>query len=281
MWSFAIIVNKLFTILLLPFRLMHPLVGLLVISIVTGILMVWLFGKTSDQNAIHKYKNRLKAHIAEIWLFRDDLIQMLLAVVRVLGNTGIYFLNSLRPLVFMFIPILIVMVMLGVRYEHRPFHAGDTATVASVVSDAAWTRGDAVSLIGSEGVEVISPPLRIPQLLEINWKIRLLKPGIHTITLQTPNGLHAKDISVIDHTGNSYPLEPCAAARGQMASADFLLFPVEPPLPGDSGLESITVKDWPKRDLNLFGLSVNWLIFFFIISMVAGFALKDTIGVEV
>jgi uncharacterized membrane protein (DUF106 family) len=88
MWIIASIVNSLFGIILAPFRSMHPAVGLFVVSIITGIVMVFIFGKTSNQDAIRRAKGRVKAHIAEIWLFRNDLGQMLLAALRVFGTTG-------------------------------------------------------------------------------------------------------------------------------------------------------------------------------------------------
>ena len=125
MWSFALVINGIFNVIFAPFAGMHPAIGLLVISVVTGIVMLLIFGKTSNQRAIRHAKGKLKAHISEIWLFRDDLPQMLIAFVRVMGNTGRYFLHSLRPLIFIMLPVVIIMVMLGVRYQHRPFRPGD------------------------------------------------------------------------------------------------------------------------------------------------------------
>jgi uncharacterized membrane protein (DUF106 family) len=281
MWGMATFFNKIFDGILYPFKAMHPSIGLLVISIIAGLIMVWIFGKASNQKAILLYKNRLKAHIAEIWLFRDNLIQMLLAVLRVLGNTGIYFLNSLRPMVVMLVPILIIMVMLGVRYEHRMMLPGETVIVSSVVDDAAWARGDAVTLTGSDGVEVISPALRIPQKNEIDWKVRAVKPGTHTVTLNTPSGTVTKEVHIAADMAEAKPLHALASARGRMFSSAFLLFPVERPLPGDCGISKLELSGLPTRDLELFGLSVNWLVLFFIVSMIAGFSIKDLIGVEV
>ena len=281
MWVVASILNRLFDGILFPFKSMHAAIGLLVVSIIAGLIMVWIFGKASNQKAIHLYKNRLKAHIAEIWLFRDDLLQMLLAVTRVLGNTCFYFLNSMRPMVVLLIPVFVIMVMLGVRYEHRPLLPGETVIVSALVEDIAWTRGDQVKLIGSEGVEVVSPPLRIPQKMGIDWKVRAVKPGTHTVSLVTPTGTLTKEFIVAANMAAAKPLRPLATARGRTLSSDFLLFPAEPPLPGDCGIRKLATSGWPRRDLNLFGLSMNWLVLFFVVSMVAGFSIKDLIGVEV
>jgi len=278
MWSLAVIVNAIFGALFAPFRAMHPAIGLIVVSIVTGIVMLFIFGRTSNQGAIHRVKNRLKAHIAEIWLFRDDLPQMLAAIGRVLGRTGGYLAHSLRPLLFIMVPVLVIMVMLGVRYQHRPLMPGETATVAVFVSDDAWTRDDAVHLEATDGIEVVTAPLRIPERGEIDWRIRALRAGDERLTLVTPRGRQEKRILVRDGGG---PLTTIAPGRGKAFSAEFLTFPIEPPLPGSAGIRSFKVIDWPVRELHIAGLKVHWLVGFFVVSLVAGFAVKGLFGVEV
>lgn len=278
MWALASVFGKLFDVLLAPFRGMHPAVGLAVISVITGVIMLVIFGKASNQKAIKRAKGLLKAYIAEIWLFRDDLLQMVLAVVRVVANTGRYFAHSLRPLIFILIPVLIIMVMLGVRYEHRPFQPGEEAVLAVQLDDPTWARGDVVELTGSTGVEVISPALRIPQQAEIDWQIRITEPGEHTLTLRTPGGEESKQILASLEAG---PLTSIAAARGRTFSEAFLLFPAEPPVSVESGIRKIDIRGWPTRELKVFGLGAHWLIFFFVVSLVAGFAVKGLFGVEV
>jgi hypothetical protein len=277
MWVIAIVANAIMGAILAPFRTL-PGLGLLIVSVLTGIVMLLIFGKTSNQKAIRGAKARVKAHVAEIWLFKDNLGQMLLATVRVFGHTGRYFFHSLRPLIFIFVPVLIIMVMLGVRFAHRPFRPAESAVVAVTVDDAAWARDTSVSLTGSDGVEIVTPALRIPDKREIDWRIRVREAGTHQITVTTPRGSVTKKIEARE---NSRLLVPLAASRGRTFSAAFLEYPVEPPLPASSGVREIRVVDWPGRDLRFLGLSVNWLVAFFIVSMIAGFAVKDLFGVEV
>jgi hypothetical protein len=264
MWAISSVVNTIFSAIFAPFRALHPAIGLVALSVITGVVMLLIFGKTSNQSAIRSAKGRLKAHIAEIWLL----------------HTGRYFAHSLRPLLFVFIPVMLILVMLGARYEHRPFRAGERAIVAVHVSDPAWASGDRVTLTGTDGVAVSSAPLRIPARGEIDWEIRAQAPGTHSLTLQTPAGTETKQVFVAPGDGPT-PLTPIAAARGRAFSSRFLEAPVEAPLAASSGLRSIDVLGWPKRELTMFGLKVNWLLGFFVISLVAGFAVKDLFGVEV
>jgi len=277
MWVIAVVANAIMSAILAPFRSV-PAIGLLIVSIVTGIVMLLIFGKTSNQSAIRHAKAKLKAHIAEIWLFRDDLAQMLLATLRVLGHTARYFLNSLRPMVFILVPVLIIMVTLGVRFAHRPFRPEESAVVAVFLDDAAWTRDQSVRLTAPVGIEVVSPALRIPARREIDWRIRVARAGTHQLTVSTPRGEVTKRIEVRQ---NTRPLTALAASRGRTFSAAFLEYPVEPPLPASTGVREIRVVGWPERELHVLGLKVHWLVVFFAVSLAAGFAVKDLFRVEV
>ena len=58
-------------------------------------------------------------------------------------------------------------------------------------------------------------------------------------------------------------------------------FPIERPLPAAAGIRSFEVRGWPRRELRVAGLAVHWLVGFFVVSLVAGFAVKGIFGVEV
>ena len=60
---------------------------------------------------------------------------------------------------------------------------------------------------------------------------------------------------------------------------DKLLYPGETPIPAGA-IESIEVLHEPLG-LDLFGWSVNWLVFFFVVSILAGFAFRRVMGVEI
>lgn len=299
MWEIASVLNAVCGVLLAPLRPLHPLAALAAVAVPAGVLMLLLFGRASNQRAIHGAKSRLKAHIAEIWLFRDDLLQMLLATLRVLAHTGRYFAHSLRPLLFILPPMLLLLVGLGVRYEHRPFLPGERAILAAKVKDPAWLEEGRVRLAGAEGCAVISPALRIPGRLqegegrspggrsleppgEVNWLIEARAPGRHELVLETPAGEVAKRVIVARDAGDAgKALPPQAPGRGAAFSGRFLQFPGEPPLPSDSGLQWIDVVGWPKRELTFLGLGVHWLVVFFVVSLAAALAVKDLFGVEV
>src|ERR1041384_4367270 len=50
-----------------------PFWSLVGISALAGVLMVWIFGKVSNQKAIEKTRGRLSAELIALRLFKDDL----------------------------------------------------------------------------------------------------------------------------------------------------------------------------------------------------------------
>ena len=59
-----------------------------------------------------------------------------------------------------------------------------------------------------------------------------------------------------------------------------LLYPGQAPIPQQSSIEEINVK-LPPQTVSMFGWDINWLVFFFIASLVAGYSLKGVFKVEV
>ncbi|UCH79104.1 MAG: hypothetical protein JSU81_03915, partial [Candidatus Coatesbacteria bacterium] len=71
MWYFNVAVTRLFDALLWPFQ-QWPAGGLVFVSVVTGVVMLLLFKVTSNQRAIRRTRDLMRAHMLAMRLFRDD-----------------------------------------------------------------------------------------------------------------------------------------------------------------------------------------------------------------
>jgi hypothetical protein len=54
------------------FEARHPLLSLGLISLLAGVVMLWVFRRVSNQGAIRVAKKRLQAHLYELRLFADE-----------------------------------------------------------------------------------------------------------------------------------------------------------------------------------------------------------------
>src|SRR4030088_2610864 len=95
--------------------LTSPLAIVIVVSLVVGLLMVVLFGYTSDQKAIGIAKDQLKAHLLAVRLYRDQIPVVMGSYGKILRGTGRYLKLAFKPLLYVIIPITLLIVQLD-RY---------------------------------------------------------------------------------------------------------------------------------------------------------------------
>jgi len=276
MWAFQNALTKAFDFILKPFELFPPLVGLLAVSAVTGVVMLLIFGRTSDQVRIARAKDRVKAHIMEMWIFRNDPRAMFLAIGGVARNILQYLRHSLRPIVFIFIPVLLIMVQLGIRYASGPVPVGTTARVTVELREGVRPTETPVTLESRLGARVMAPPLRVDSTGQIVWKVRAETRGPHTLTFATPTGTVTKGLAV----GPDPRVGKVTAISARSGTWDAFLYPSDAPIPEDSVVERIVI-EYPPRDLSVFRVNAHWLVVFFLASVIVGYALKGVFGIEV
>ncbi len=113
-----------------------PLVIVVLVSVVTGLLMVVVFRYTSDQKAIRLAKDKLKAHLLAVRLFQDQLPVVLRSYGRIFRGTVTYLRLAFRPLLFVIVPMTLLIVQLDHYLGLVPFHAGEAFLIATQISNA-------------------------------------------------------------------------------------------------------------------------------------------------
>ena len=117
----------------LRFRPTFPFFWVLAISIVIGLLMVIVFRYTSDQKAIGRAKDRLKAHLLAVRLFQDQLPVVMRAYGRILRGTGSYLRLAFTPLLIAILPITFLIVQLDRYFGWMPLQPAQTFLVEARV----------------------------------------------------------------------------------------------------------------------------------------------------
>ena len=266
--------GAIFDVVFAPFRTLGPWPGMIFISLATGIVMLLIFKKTSNQEAIKRAKNRIKAHLLEIRLYKSDTAAAFRAQGAMLGANFRYMGHAVRPMLVMFIPVLLILAQLNLRYGAASLRPGEQALVKVMLAEGVGAETTAASLRAPDGLVVETPPLRIGEEGEVDWRIRAEAPGLHRLTLDIGGATVEKLVSV----GQEMParVSPLRARKFM----DLFLYPGEKPLPKNSPVVKIEI-GFPAQRLPLFGGTVNWLVAFFVLSLVFGFALKGVFKVEI
>jgi hypothetical protein len=266
------IVTAAFDTVLHPFGQLSPIWGLAFISVVTGVVLVWLFGKISNQQRVRILKSSMNGHLLEVWIFRDQLRNVLRAERSLFWKTGKYLLCSLPAFCVLMIPALIVMVQLQARYGCQPLHPGGHVLLKVFAQDASTDRLADLQIRTPDGLIVETPPLRISQTSEVDFRIGAERPGNYPLTLEA-NGISVtKSLDV----GSSCCATVSAKRGGNLW--DRFGHPLESNLP--RGVISAVEVAYPTATVPVGPFQVSWIWPFLLISMAVGYALKGVLRVE-
>ncbi len=260
-----------------PFRTLPPIVGLSVVSLLAAVGMLLVFRATSNQPAIADVKRRIHAGIFEIRLFNDDLRAMFAAQLDILRHNFTYVRLSLTPMLWMFVPLLLLIAQLQFYYGYDGFAPGQSAVVKVRLKEGAGPPSGVAPVLGLEapsGLRVETPLVWIPSEREAAWRIGTERPGDYHLTVRLDGHSATKLVRVSEQVGWRTP------ERFQAGFLNEVLYPTEAPIEANVPIESIKLA-YPEREIDLFGYSVHWMIAFFMLSLVFAFALKSRFGVVI
>ena len=269
------IFDTVFDVIFAPFVEIDTIWGMLAVSFFFFFLMLLIFKATSNQSGIKKAKNRVKAHFLAIRLYRDDIGLMFETMRNILASNGQYLKTSMRPMLFLIVPVALVLIHVGARYEYRPLEVGESTVVTAQLDKSVSEESlRAIDLILPEGLIVETDPVRVVQLREISWRIKAVKEGTYQIGFRGgDNRVITKQIVVKNALASLSP----QVAKSNLAVT--LLNPSEASLPDDSHFASIFVQ-YPVRTFELLGFASHWLVAFFLFSLLFAFSLKGFMRVE-
>jgi uncharacterized membrane protein (DUF106 family) len=261
--------------LLYPFRGFPPIVGLAVVSLLTSILLLIVFKKTSNQKALEAVKRKIHAGLFEIRLFNDDFRTILRAQLDILRHNLTYLRYSTLPMVWTLPPLVLLIAQLQFHYGYESLRPGHPALVkATLQGDAPGTK-PGLRLEAGAGLDVKEPAVWIPSLHEMAWRIEPVAAGDYEVKIVNGSETVTKTIRVMQDEDPVVRRSPIRV-RGFV---DELLYPAEPPLPSGE-LASVEVT-YPEAKVNVFGFELHWMIVYFALSIAFAFLLRGTFKVTI
>ncbi len=268
-----------FELALSPFRDLSPIVGLVVVSLLTAIAMLVIFKRTSNQDGIAAVKRRIHASLFEIRLFNDDLSAILRAQTEILRHNLTYLRLSAAPMLWTLPPLILVIAQLQFHYGYQGLEVGKSTLLKvelqTAGDDASWQEAPrpSLSLQTPAGMRVETRGVWIPSLSEMDWRVRPENRGDYTIDVILDGQSFSKSVTVSD---NVVLRSPSRLARGFLNQ---LLYPAEAALPAASPIRSITIT-YPEADVSVLGWPLHWMIVYFVLAIAFAFALRNTFKVQ-
>jgi hypothetical protein len=247
--------------------------GMVAVSLLTALLALVIFRYTSSQSGIRAVKDRLISHLLEVVLYRDELRVVLRAQVAILRDDVKYLGYALVPLAFMIVPVGVLLIQTDLRYGHRPLALGEQVIVGVKLRSAGGNLSR-VSLSASDGAEVETPPLTMPAIGEVDWRVRGVTAGDHELRFSVNGREFSKRIAIGERASRIAVLRVGGGAWQQF------LHPGEPPLPADGPVEWIQVS-YPGREMRALGWRMHWVWPWLVLTLALGYILKGPLRVQV
>jgi len=258
-----------------PLSVLGPPWTLFVISMLAGVLMLLIFRLTSNQAKIKEAKDKMQAHLLEVLLFKNSPRIILSAQKNLLRYNARYMRLAFTPMLFMILPVSLLLVHLDGWFGYRTLKTGESAIVSVKLSEEGPRLMSQISLEADKGLLVETPPLRIPETGEIDWRVRAEAPGDHYVTLRTADHTVQKKI-IVSQTGF------IRLSRSMVGSSlmDIILNPGDNPIEPGAFINKIEI-GYPAREIKILGWRSHWLVLFFVISVAGGFAFRKIMKTEI
>lgn len=249
-----------------------PLLLVLATSIVIGLLMVVVFRYTSDQKAIGRAKDRLKAHLLAVRLFQDQLPVVMRAYGRILRGTGSYLRLAFTPFLIAILPITFLIVQLDRYFGWLPLRPAQSFLVEARIEDPAALSEASLQL--PPELSSSAPAVHVPKDKQVVWRVVAERAGQYDIHVAAAGQAVSKQVVVAPGLARVSPVRLKGNFWERMFTSG------EPALADNSPVQSIAI-NYPPRVISFAWMEWNWIVLFFVVSLIAGFVFKSALGIQV
>jgi hypothetical protein len=257
---------------LAPIGLLPGWLSATLVAVATGAAMLVAFKYTSNQRAIKRVRRDIRANLLAVKLFKDNVAVGLRAQGRVLAGALRLLLLAVVPILVMTVPMVLLLAQLGLWYQAAPLPVGGEAVVTARLNGEPGTPMPAVDLRPSDAVEDLTGPVRVVSQREVCWTVRARQPGYHRLRFSVEGQTVEKELAV----GSGFMR--VSTSRPERDWWQAVLNPRETPFGRDSVLRSVGI-EYPARSSWTSGTD-DWVIYWFVVSLAAGFCLRGVLRVN-
>jgi uncharacterized membrane protein (DUF106 family) len=243
-----------------------------IISAIVGIFFLVVFKYTSNQKAIGKVKDTIKANMLALWLFKESIIVTFTTEAKLFKSSVVLLLYSVKPVLIMFFPFILILAQLSLWYQKRPLNPGEETLVTVQFNNNIGAEPSTATLQPTTSIETVLGPVTISSKNQVLWKIRALEGGYYTIAFDVNSKILTKELAV------GHGFMRTSILRPGYHPLDIILYPAEPPFSPESIVESISI-DYPDRS-DLFAGTDWWVMYFIVCSIVFAYLFKPVFKVK-
>ena len=237
-----------------------------------GVVFLLIYKYTSNQTAIGKVKDNIKAQMLAMKLFKDSVSVTLQAQRKVFKSAFMLLFYSIRPMAVMIVPVLLILAQMAIWYQARPLSVGQESIITIQLNNMIGSPMPDVSLQTGDAFAVVTGPVRVLSQGRVYFKIKAAKSGLHRITFAAGQERVEKELAVGEGFMRVSMKRPGREWR------QILFNPWEKPFANDSLVKSVSI-EYPQR-LSWTSGTNWWVVYFFVCSMIFAFVFKPFLNVK-
>lgn len=254
--------------LLTPFDWLGPFWGLTLLSILSGIGMLWVVGKTTPQKLVERARNRMDASVYEIRLFLDSPKRVAISLGRLMGNSLLYIAFMLPAFLILALPLTFMYLGLETRHGMEPLPVNQPFVVSVDLADG--VDGRLLSVTPSDDIEITAPPLYLPSEQVVHLRAEVKKQTSTSLYIGV-GGRAVEKLIISD--------PDVVQMAPDRTSGAYLFVSYGPESNLDGPITGISVSHAMKDDTEYLGIGMPWWVWWLLLMMIAAFGLKKPMGV--
>jgi hypothetical protein len=253
--------------LLTPFDWLGPFWGLTIVSLLSGVGMLWVVGKTTPQKLVERSRNKMDSAVYEIRLFLDSPKRVAISLGRLMGNSLLYVAYMMPAFVILALPMIFMYLSLETRHGMEAIPVNHPFVISIELADG--VDGRQLSVTPSEDVVITAPPVYVASEQRVHLRAEAKKQSSSSLHFDV-GGRAVEKLIVSDPGATQMAPERESGAN--------LLISYGPESNLDGPITSISVPHGAK-DTSYLGIGMPWWLWWLILMMVAAFGLKKPMNV--
>ena len=282
MQNLVLFLNHFFDILWWPLSATPCYVDIIIISAISALIFLVIFKKTSNQEMIKRYKNKMIANILEIRLYKDQPVITGRSILNILWCNIIYMRYAIFPLVIILPPLLVISIQINNRYGYAPLEIGKPFIVrADLVGNLAPEIAKApekIRCVASENVTIETSPLIIESKASVFWRARVT--GLDGNEHYCRISINGTDATVEKKIITSAGIQRFSPERKKWHIRNVFVNNAEDFISNSSPFDAVSVY-YNRAVYPFLGWNIDPILLFFILTLIFGLALKPILRVDI
>ncbi|MEQ8272109.1 MAG: hypothetical protein RMA76_15750 [Deltaproteobacteria bacterium] len=254
--------------LMLPLDWLPPSIALLIVTVLTGGVALWVVKLTTNQKALVRARQRMTAAIYEMRLFLDEPLRVARAQVRLVLWSFLYTGQTLPALLVLTVPLGLVYLHLELRHGYAPFAPDNRVMLGVQLVDGTAAKDAKLEL--DEGLQLDLGPIVAEREGRLYYRLKVASEGRHVARVSVGEATFEKQIVASENGPVSVERAP-GISNAWAASSEAALDP-------DGLVQRMWLNHGPREDT---WLGVPWWAIWLVGSGIAALMLKKPLRAEI